>query len=185
MFKKVFESAGNDVTAVFDGTQVITKAAGHGYDLVILSRSIPSVDSSNLVEMMHKSCVPVILLLRGSINSELLLDQAVANSHISFPFYPDDLLRLVDEVMEKLHTPEKIRFEDAELSVSDFELSGGVRVTNEEINIIRTLTAHEPIYAGRSEPYISALNNKLERLNKKTRIRYIMKEGYRLVTNYE
>ena len=184
-FKRLLELSGHEVTAVFDGTQVITKTAKHKFDLVILERNIPSMKSRDIVKMLNEVKIPVIVLLGCKINSDVLIDDVLAKAYLSFPFFPNELTELADEITEKLQSDEKLQYSDAEISVSEFMLCGTVPVTNEEINVFRDLLNGTELNTKRAEPYINSLNNKLEKLNKKPRIRYLMGKGYRLVTDYE
>lgn len=184
-FKKLLEFSGNEVTTVFDGTQVLAKTANHSFDIVILNRSIPRVNSRNIVHILNGSHIPVIMLLGCKINSDILLDDVLANAYLSFPFFPYELTELTKEVTEKVQAKEKLEYADVTVDVSEFLLCGSVRVTNEEINVFRALTDKTELNAKRTEPYINSLNNKLKKLDKKLRIQYLIGEGYRLVTDYE
>ncbi|MBQ8135678.1 MAG: response regulator [Clostridia bacterium] len=184
-FKKLLELDGHEVTAVFDGTQVIRKTAKHQYDLVVLERGIPSMKSHDIVRMLNEAKTPVIILLGCKINSDILLDDVLAKAYLSFPFFPYELTELTQEITDKLSSDEKLQFADAEISVADFMLCGKILVTNEEINVFRALLHGSELNTKKAEPYINSLNNKLEKLNKKPRIRYLMGKGYRLVTDYE
>ena len=64
-------------------------------------------------------------------------------------------------------------------------LCGKLRVTAEEINVFKALIKKEEMISKQSGAYITSLNNKFSKLNKKIRIRYVMQEGFRLVTDNE
>lgn len=184
-FKNLMELSGDDIVTAFDGTQVIVQTAEHSFDLVILGRNIPRISYRELLKMMNENNTPVILLLESKINSDILLDDVLANAHISFPFFPSELTDLMHEVLDKTKTENKIRFEDMEINGKNFLLCGKLRITNEEINTADALIKGSEINAKRSEPYINSLNNKFQKLGLKARIRYVMKEGYRMVSEYE
>lgn len=184
-FKALLEQEGNEVSTAFDGAQVINKAFTEKYDEVILSSSIPRVNDRDIVKMLNDEKCPVILLLNRNINADILLDGVLANAHLSFPFYPYELTALSDRVAEKAAGNEMLSFGDVQIDVSAFLLCGSERVTSQEIDVFRALAEKQELDPKKAEPFIGSLNNKLRRLNKKTRIRYVMKEGYRLVTDYE
>lgn len=184
-FKKLMELSSDEVTTVFDGTQVVTKTAHHKYDMVILSRNIPSMKSRELVGMLNESKTPVIVTLRYKVNSDILLDSVLANSYLSFPFFPSELTGLARDIAEKANSDEILEYSDAQINVSEFMLCGNTRVTNEEINVFQTLINGTQLNPKRMGAYINSLNNKLQKLNRKPRIKYLMGEGYRLVTDYE
>ena len=95
------------------------------------------------------------------------------------------IAKLTAEVAQKAASSELLSYEDLSVDIGSFLLCGDIRVTNEEINILKSLAERQQFDQKKAEPYIGSLNNKLERLKKKTRIRYVMKEGYRLVTDNE
>ena len=184
-FKALLEQEGNEVSTAFDGAQVINKAFTEKYDEVILSSSIPRVNDRDIVKMLNDEKCPVILLLNRNINADILLDGVLANAYLSFPFYPYELTALSDRVAEKAAGNEMLSFGDVQIDVSAFLLCCSERVTSQEIDVFRALAEKQELDPKKAEPFIGSLNNKLRRLNKKTRIRYVMKEGYRLVTDYE
>ena len=184
-YREILEQSGNEVTTAYDGAQVINKAFTDKYDQVIMSSEMPRVNRREILQMLNSEKCPVILLMTGRVNSDILLDEVLANAHISFPFFPGELTRLSDEVLKKKNEKQKLSFAEIELDVGGYMLCGKLRVTNEEIDVLSALINKTELDSKRAGPYIGSLNNKLERLNKKTRIRYVMKEGYRLVTDYE
>ena len=89
------------------------------------------------------------------------------------------------EISKKKSAAKIIRYEDIEIDTGNFILRPDIRVTNEEINIISALVSKGKLNEKKVQPYINALNNKFRALGKKIHIGYVMKEGYRLVSNYE
>lgn len=184
-FQRLLELSEIEVTTAFDGTQVINKTAQQFFDLVVLSYNIPRISYRELLKMLNENNIPVILLLRNRINADILLDDVLANAHIRFPFFPDEFIGLIHEVADKCSKDEKIVFADTEIDTKKFLLCGKTRVTNEEINTVKALLNSSDIKAKRAEPYINSLNNKFSKLGVRTRIRYKMKEGYRMVIDNE
>ena len=184
-FRELLQKEGNDVTVAYDGAQVIRKAFTEKYDQVIMSSSLPRVNGREIVKMLNEEKCPVIILMSHKVNSDILLDGVLANSHLSFPFFPDELINLTAEVAQKAASSELLSYEDLSVDIGSFLLCGDIRVTNEEINILKSLAERQQFDQKKAELYIGSLNNKLELLKKKTRIRYVMKEGYRLVTDNE
>ena len=181
-FRTLLEWYGHDVTTVYDGTQVITKLAGHSYDAAVIDGMIPRVSASELVEALNKKNIPVIVMSSGSITANTLSSGRLANAYIQLPFLPKELLALLDSVEKNSSSGEKLVFEDAEINVSAYGLCGTVPVTEGEIEVFRSLINKNSIDLKSKGPCITALNHKLEQLHKKTRIRYLINEGYRLVT---
>ena len=183
-FKKMLEYASHTVTTVFDGTQVITKIAASNFDVVILEQNIPRVKTRDIVKLLNEEKIPVIVILDKKINSEILLDDVLANAYLDLPFLPNELMEAIDEIAAKKEATSQmiLAAEGIEIDVPNYILCGKIRLTNEEINIFDDLRSGKDMRSKAVGPYINSLNNKLEVLNKKTRIRYVINEGYRLVT---
>ena len=79
-YKKLLELDSNDVIAVFDGAQAIMQLANNKFDVVILNRNIPRVDSKQIIKMLNDDNIPVIVLSDKKITSGVLLDNILANS---------------------------------------------------------------------------------------------------------
>ena len=184
-FKKLLELSGHEVICAFDGTQVIQKLHEQNSDIVILENDIPRIAGKIIISQLNSSDIPVISILSSKINSDILLSDTLSNAYISLPFFPSELEELVTQVTDKKKKGQKTVYEDIEIDEASFRLCDKLRVTNEEINVIKALIDKEDINSRKSWPYISSLNNKLTKLNKKNRIRYVMQEGYRLVTDNE
>ena len=119
------------------------------------------------------------------MNSKLLSSGTLANAYLSFPFLPNELNEMVLSVMRKKQSGRKIVYEDIEVNEAAFLLCRQVRLTNEEIDVLRSLIENREFNAKKMGVYLNSLNNKMIQLNKKLRIRYVMKEGYRLVKENE
>ncbi|MBQ8134464.1 MAG: hypothetical protein IJ192_08680 [Clostridia bacterium] len=184
-FKRLFELSGHSIVPVFDGTQVIARLADSQFDIVILSSNIPRIVYKDIVKVLNEDNIPVVVISERKINSGMLMDHALANSYLSLPFLPYELTELVNEINTKIKSDEKIQYSDIEMNLSDFMLCGKIRVTNEEINVFKMLIEREEPDHKRAGPYINALNNKFRKLNKNIRIKYLMNQGYRLVTDNE
>ena len=186
-FQKVLEYEGHNVSTVFDGTQVITKITESSYDIVILEQNIPRIDSRDIIKLLNEEQTPVIMILDKKINSEILLDDVLANAYLNLPFLPNELTDAIQEIAFKKEAAHQMILaeEGIEIDVPHYSLCGKIRLTNEEINIFEDLHSGKDMRSKSVGPYINSLNNKLEALNKKTRIRYVINEGYRLVTGYE
>lgn len=184
-FKSYFEGYEYEVETAFDGTQVIRRSEEFRPGIVILGRDIPRISSGELVRHFSEKKIPVIVLLREEINSELLRISTLPQGYISFPFFPAELLKMVREVEEKAKSDKVIEIEELKVDVKNFMLDEKIPLTNEEINILKIISQKGEISTKRTGAYINSLNNKLTETNSKLRIRYVMKQGYRMVTVYE
>ena len=182
-YQKLLINDGHSATAVFDGTQVISRLVSSRPDLVLLGKSIPRVNSRALTERLNKENVPVILIAGQEPDADMLLDSTLPNAFIKLPFFPSELrdkIRIVDSLINSV---QQISVNDITVSRAEFLLCGETRVCAEEIEILEALSQNSSITDPLANAFINALNNKLGRLDKKTRIRYVLKEGYRLVMN--
>ncbi len=184
-YKKLLELSAHEVTTVFDGAQVILQLANTRFDIVLINRNIPRVDSKQIVKMLNEENIPVIVMLDQKITSGILLDRILANSYLSFPFLPHELSDRISDVMTKLSSKDTLSLSDVEIDVSTFKSTDGTRFANEEINILNALESSKPFEVRQIHSYINSLNNKFERANKKPRVKYVTNEGYRLVTENE
>ena len=183
-FTRLLEYENDEVTAVFDGTQVITKLASQQKpDIVVLDEGIPRISSREILKQLNENDIPVIMISDRKINSGKLMDNILANAYLSLPFMPGELTELIKSIDSKHKSKEKLEYEDVKFDISGFRLCDEIRVTNEEIDIFRSLVNKGETENKRAVPYINALNRKLRKLRKRPAIKYVINEGYRLVKN--
>ena len=183
-FTRLIEYENDEVTAVFDGTQVISKLASQQKpDIVVLDENIPRISSREILKQLNESNIPVIMISDRKINSGKLMDKMLANAYLSLPFMPSELTTLIKSVDSKHKSKEKLEYEDVSFDISGFRLCDEMRVTNEEIDIFRSLVNNSETDNKRAAPYINALNRKFKKLRKRPTIKYVINEGYRLVKN--
>lgn len=61
-FTRLIEYENDEVTAVFDGTQVISKLASQQKpDIVVLDENIPRISSREILKQLNESNIPVII----------------------------------------------------------------------------------------------------------------------------
>ncbi len=184
-YQKLLQLDSYEVSTLFDGTQVVLNLSKNEYDLVILNKNIPRINYKEIVKILNDRNIPVIVLLGKLITSGMLLDNVLANSYLSFPFLPYELLDRIKDVMSKSNSKERIVFEDLLIDVGKYTSSDNIRFTNEEINIINAFINGKNIEVQRIHSYINSLNNKFVANNKIPRIKYITNIGYRMVTENE
>lgn len=187
-YQKLLEAEGWEVTTSFDGFQFMACLQEKKFDFVILDRSLPRVEHERLMKLINEMKTPAIILQGKRMNAGLLLKESLADSYLTYPFEPDELRERMNEILQKRESREVKWIGDARVDLGTFLLEEQTRITNEEINVLLHLQeAGEgnnersvlPIKHGMY--YVNALNQKLEGLQKKTRIQYTMSEGYRLM----
>lgn len=201
-YQKLFEMEGYETVAAFDGYQVMSLLQEKKFEFVILDRSLPRVPHDNLIMLINEMKIPVIVLQTIRMDARLLLNENLANAYLRYPFKPTELLSVMNEILNKLQNGQICLIGDVKLNQGAFLLEDRLRVTNEEINIMNHLadihgndnntSVAESVEGENMELpvkhglyYVNALNQKLEKLQKKVRIQYEINKGYGLVNAYE
>ncbi len=83
---------GYDVTAVFDGTQVIEKLAEKSFDLAMMNGTLPRISTDRLMPLLQEKHIPVLIL--GSAEKA-----PGAAAELSFPFIPSELKSVVGRLL--------------------------------------------------------------------------------------
>ncbi len=179
-YSKIFELEGIEVKLAFDGTQVVMKTATEKFDIAVISESLPRVELKELLRLLYEEEIPTVVITEKRVTSETLCSSEIACSYLPLPFLPDELRRAIRLISEKKRSEKSFTAGDAGVNIKLFSMDG-IRVTSEEIDILKAITEDKPFSVRHESVYISAINKKLERLHKTTRIKYIINKGYRLV----
>ena len=183
---KLLSLHGHTATVCFEGAGALRLAAAETFDAVVLNRAIPRVRSADIVTCLHERNVPVIELPDRPVSTKLLMSQPLANAYLPFPFLPEELRAAVESVTEKAASAETLEYGDVRIPVARFSVEGtDIRLTADEIDVLKSLAAGEKTKKHGLNVYINALNQKCIAAGKKLRIVYQIKEGYRLVTDHE
>jgi len=82
---ELLRQRGYDVTAVFDGTQVVEKLEEKPFDLALVGETLPRIPTARLLPLIHEKGIPVLLLGDGS----------AGDANLAFPFLPRELYAAV------------------------------------------------------------------------------------------
>lgn len=185
-YRKRLSMSGHLVTVCFEGTQALRLSAGERFDAVILNHSLPRVSSADIVANLQERGIPVIELLDRPVSTKLLLSVPLANAYLPFPFLPEELGTALTGIGKKIASEETLVFGDVAVPVARFLIEGtSIRLTSDEIDVLKALSAGEKTEKHGLNTYINALNQKFIAAGKMLRIVYQIKEGYRLVTDHE
>ena len=77
---------GYDVTAVFDGAQVVEKLEEKPFDLALVGETLPRIPTARLLPLIREKGIPVLLL--GD-------ETGTADANLAFPFLPRELYAAV------------------------------------------------------------------------------------------
>jgi len=183
-YQEILKEEFGEVVSAFEGTQVLSLLKTENFDAVVLDQEIPRVDTGRLLREMNDRDIPVILLRDSAVTAHELESEDLASTYLSYPFYPDEIIRAVRETREKAQSAEKLRIDGCGIEIEGFRIVGGPRVTSGEIDVLRTLLGGGTVTADEGA-YISALNNKFAGIGALPRIRYRAEKGFELVTTNE
>ena len=104
------ERAGYDVATAADGREALEKLGAERPDLVILDVMMPYVDGFGILQEIRRDPatrdLPVILLTAKSTDADTLRGwQEGADSYLTKPFNPKELLAFVDRIFAALEGP--------------------------------------------------------------------------------
>ena len=181
-YAKLLTLEGHGVTTAFDGVQVAKLLADSQFDLAIVEEKLPRLGYEQLVPLMRQESLPTILLLDGRVTVKHLLRAALPNAYLPLPFLPGDLRALISNINARLAEKETLRCGDAAVDVPGFRFeSSDTGVTEGELEALYALKNSQRLEGKRARTIIAALNEKLRRLGKRTRISYELQKGYSLV----
>ncbi len=179
-YGRLLQLDGADVTSAFDGIQTLTYLESQRFDIVIIEETLHRVELKALLGILNNKGISSIVISERRISSEMLCERDIACSYLPLPFLPDEMRACLKSVLDKKQSGKSFAAGDANIDTKRF-LMDGVRVTGEETDIMGLLSREEPVTVKNKSVYIDALNIKLSRLNKTSRIKYISGKGYRLV----
>ena len=152
-YQKILEEPYGDVVAAFDGTQVLELLAQGGFDAAVLDRALPRIGHRRILELLHRENIPVVVLQDSPITPALLLGEPLANAYLPYPFLPDELLALLQNVLEKASSKESVSLAGQELRLSAFRLPTGRPITAGEMDTLLALCRRRlGIFQGRRQP---------------------------------
>lgn len=185
-YEKLLALDGNEIETAFDGTQVIPLLAGGRYDIAVVEEDLPRLRYVQLVPFLKREKVPTIVLLDQRVTAKHLLRPVLPNAYLSLPFLPDDLRSLISSVREYACTQEIISCGDMSVSASGFCFAGSeTGLTVRELQVLQALSRKQKPEGKHVRTIVTALNEKLARLGKQTRISYVPEKGYILVMDHD
>ncbi len=182
---RFLELSSHEVTAVFDGIQAVRKIEDGAPDFVVTDGSMPRVETGYLVRLLNEAGIPAVVLSGRQIGERMLMQPALPNSYLCYPFLPQELLDRIGAVTRRVRTGECFEVGGIPVDGAGYRLGGTVRVTEEELCVLSRVAAGGEPGVPRPELYVRVLNAKLEKLRAAAHIGYITREGYRLVTENE
>ena len=99
-YSRLLSDVETETDTAFDGTQAAVKLETEKWDLLILSRDIPRLGWTKILELCRELSVPVILL-SGRQTGAGEPGTPAADAYLTMPFTPDELKTLADRVGKK------------------------------------------------------------------------------------
>ena len=106
ILKSRLETSGYSVESAVSGEECLKKAAQSKPDLILLDVLLPQLNGFKICELLKENAktkdIPVIMLtaLLGESAKEKSLESG-AKYLISKPYYPEDLLRVIEDTLKK------------------------------------------------------------------------------------
>ena len=180
--KRLLELGGDDAVSSFDGIMAIDMLAKGGFDAAVIDANIPRADVSAVVGYCIERNVRTVVLTYKSVNTSQLLNDCIASSYLQYPFEPSKLTVLIRNVVSKSSDP---GYDNGKIRIRNCILNNRIRLTNEEEELIISLSDGGGIPEGCSSVYIRSADKKLALSGTGAHIAYIMNEGYKMVFDHE
>jgi two-component system, OmpR family, KDP operon response regulator KdpE len=133
-----------EVALAADGGSALREAAHWHPDLVLLDLGLPDIDGVDVIHGLRGWSAAPIIVLSGRAGNQDKIDalDAGADDYVTKPFNIDELLARIRAVTRRaFHEPElaRVQIGDHTVDLTDKTVSGGVRLTPTEWNILQLL----------------------------------------------
>ena len=183
-YQALLEKNGHTVRIAFDGARVLTLLGESAFDFAIVNERLPRIRHDRVIRNLHDAEIPILVLLDRPLTRKILLRRELANAYLSFPFSPEELFAVMEDVRKKAAETLDVMG----VSVSGFRFTGtDIRLTAGEVDVLHRLSKGERLTGGGYGVWVYSLNWKLERLPEKQRVQiaYTARNGYGLARGGE
>ncbi|MEU4159034.1 response regulator [Actinoplanes sp. NPDC026670] len=142
------KARGYEVDTAPDGATALRAAAEHHPDLVVLDLGLPDMEGAEVIAGLRGwTSVPVIVLSgRADSADKVTALDAGADDYVTKPFGVDELLARIRAVTRRSQPEEAeapvVRLGDREVNLAEHTISGGVRLTPTEWQLLEHLLRH-------------------------------------------
>lgn len=142
------KARGYEVDTAPDGATALRAAAEHHPDLVVLDLGLPDMEGAEVIAGLRGwTSVPVIVLSgRADSTDKVTALDAGADDYVTKPFGVDELLARIRAVTRRSQPEEAeapvVRLGDHEVNLAEHTISGGVRLTPTEWQLLEHLLRH-------------------------------------------
>lgn len=135
LLKEYLNDYNYDITAFYDGNEIVEKIRKVQPDIIILDIMLPGRDGMELLKDIRKSySVPVIMLTaKGEDTDRIIGLELGADDYIPKPFNPRELLARMKAVMRRTNG----RVPDAVNTKSEFIEAGGLILDSASMTLVR------------------------------------------------
>ncbi|GIE31626.1 putative transcriptional regulatory protein KdpE [Actinoplanes italicus] len=142
------KARGYDVDVAGDGAAALRAAADHHPDLVVLDLGLPDMEGAEVISGLRGWTSVPIIVLSGRAGSSDKVDalDAGADDYVTKPFGVDELLARIRAVTRRGRPGEPearvVRIGDLEVDLAEHTISGDVRLTPTEWQLLEHLLRH-------------------------------------------
>ncbi|MEV4283163.1 response regulator [Actinoplanes xinjiangensis] len=139
---------GYEVDTAPDGGTALRAAADHHPDLVVLDLGLPDMEGADVIAGLRGWTSVPIIVLSGRVDGtdKVAALDAGADDYVTKPFGVDELLARIRAVTRRSQPGEAeapiVRLGDREVNLAEHSISGGVRLTSTEWQLLEHLLRH-------------------------------------------
>ena len=179
-FTALLEKKGYSSVTAFDGTQVVRKIYTERPDIVLLEPELPLADVKKIIAVLDEERIPFVALTK---TPKRFVKGLAAYGFLVFPFCPSELYAAIDAIAAAIGSENAPVVDGTRVDMNSF-LYRGKRLTVDELDLLSSITEGKERAFDVSET-VESLNEKLESVKCRSRVKYILNEGYRLVNDNE
>ena len=117
-YEKLLKDAFGEIVTAFDGVQVLSLLIEEHFDFVVMDRNLPRVEPERIIRRLNETQTPVIVMQERNARLEELLDDALPNAILAYPFSSEELISLIRNVTVKAGSAERCSVSGLETDVA-------------------------------------------------------------------
>jgi len=180
--KALFETEGDQVSAVFDGPQAINASREFKPDYAVIDETLPRAKIDDIISMAEKGSASVILLTRRKADHRRLCSKILPHAFLAYPFEPAELFDLMERIRSVRESDDAV---NNLVDRRNMVLCKDERITESEAAVLTDIRREDRTVGSSGFSEILSLRKKLKRAGSPYGIKRVKNKGYRLVTDNE